>query len=137
MAEETNEDVEASENQDTGDGETAVDEKDGDITDGKDQADAEGEEASSGKEGTANLDLILDIPLTVTCELGRSKMLINDLLQLGQGSVIELTKLVGEPLEVLINEKLVARGEVVVVNEKFGVRLTDIVTPMERVQSLT
>lgn len=87
-------------------------------------------------EGTKSLDLILDIPLTVTVELGRSKMLINDLLQLGQGSVIELTKLVGEPLEVLINQKLVARGEVVVVNEKFGVRLTDIITPMERVQSL-
>jgi len=85
---------------------------------------------------TKNLDLILDIPLTVTVELGRSKMLINDLLQLGQGSVIELTKLTGEPLEVLVNQKLVARGEVVVVNEKFGVRLTDIVSPMERVQSL-
>ena len=88
----------------------------------------------SGK--TKNLDLILDIPLTVTVELGRSKMLINDLLQLGQGSVIELTKLTGEPLEVLVNQKLVARGEVVVVNEKFGVRLTDIVSPMERVQTL-
>ncbi len=83
-----------------------------------------------------SLNLILDIPLTVSVELGRSKMLINDLLQLGQGSVIELTKLVGEPLEVLVNQKLVARGEVVVVNEKFGVRLTDIVSPMERVQSL-
>ena len=83
-----------------------------------------------------SLALILDIPLTVSVELGRSKMLINDLLQLGQGSVIELTKLVGEPLEVLVNQKLVARGEVVVVNEKFGVRLTDIVSPMERVQSL-
>ncbi len=89
------------------------------------------------KKETKNLDLILDIPLTVTVELGRSKMLINDLLQLGQGSVIELTKLVGEPLEVLVNDKLVARGEVVVVNDKFGVRLTDIVSPMERVQSLT
>ena len=88
-------------------------------------------------EETKNLDLILDIPLTVTVELGRSKMLINDLLQLGQGSVIELTKLVGEPLEVLVNDKLVARGEVVVVNDKFGVRLTDIVSPMERVQSLS
>ena len=85
---------------------------------------------------TTSLDLILDIPLTVTVELGRSKLLINDLLQLGQGSVIELTKLAGEPLEVLVNQKLVARGEVVVVNEKFGVRLTDIVSPMERVQSL-
>jgi flagellar motor switch protein FliN/FliY len=97
--------------------------------------DEAGESAVKGGE-TKSLDLILDIPLTVSVELGRSKMLINDLLQLGQGSVIELTKLVGEPLEVLVNQKLVARGEVVVVNEKFGVRLTDIVSPMERVQSL-
>ena len=102
--------------------------------DGEDIGDI-GEEAASTEE-TKSIDLILDIPLTVTVELGRSKMLINDLLQLGQGSVIELTKLVGEPLEVLVNQKLVARGEVVVVNEKFGVRLTDIVSPMERVQSL-
>jgi len=86
---------------------------------------------------SVNLDLILDIPLNVSVELGRTKMLINDLLQLGQGSVIELTKLVGEPLEVMVNNKLVARGEVVVVNEKFGVRLTDIVSPLERVQSLS
>ncbi len=98
--------------------------------------DDDGDTKVSGAE-TKSLDLILDIPLTVTVELGRSKMLINDLLQLGQGSVIELTKLVGEPLEVLVNQKLVARGEVVVVNEKFGVRLTDIVSPMERVQSLS
>jgi flagellar motor switch protein FliN len=95
----------------------------------------EGEAADENKENN-NLDLILDIPLSVTVELGRSKMLINDLLQLGQGSVIELTKLVGDPLEILVNDKLVARGEVVVVNEKFGVRLTDIVDPMERVKSL-
>jgi flagellar motor switch protein FliN/FliY len=98
--------------------------------------DEAGKPAVPGDE-TKSLDLILDIPLTVSVELGRSKMLINDLLQLGQGSVIELTKLVGEPLEVLVNQKLVARGEVVVVNEKFGVRLTDIVSPMERVQSLS
>lgn len=90
----------------------------------------------SEKESVRNLDLVLDIPLTVTVELGRAKMLINDLLQLNQGSVVELTKLVGEPLEVLVNQKLVARGEVVVVNEKFGVRLTDIISPLERVQSL-
>ena len=89
-----------------------------------------------GESTKNNLDLILDIPLSVTVELGRCKMLINDLLQLGQGSVIELTKLVGDPLEILVNDKLVARGEVVVVNEKFGVRLTDIVDPMERVKSL-
>jgi flagellar motor switch protein FliN len=103
--------------------------------DDDDDMDEVGEAAAPTGE-TKSLDLILDIPLTVTVELGRSKMLINDLLQLGQGSVIELTKLVGEPLEVLVNQKLVARGEVVVVNEKFGVRLTDIVSPMERVQSL-
>ena len=90
--------------------------------------------APSGE--TKSLDLILDIPLTVSVELGRSKMLINDLLQLGQGSVIELTKLVGEPLEVLVNQKLVARGVVVVVNEKYVVRSTDLVSPMERAQSL-
>ena len=83
-----------------------------------------------------NLDFILDIPMEISVELGRSKMLISDLLQLGQGSVIELTKLAGEPLEVLVNKKLVARGEVVVVNEKFGIRLTDIITPSERIRKL-
>jgi flagellar motor switch protein FliN/FliY len=83
------------------------------------------------------LDFILDIPLEISVELGRAKMIINDLLQLGQGSVIELSKLAGEPLEIFVNGKLVARGEVVVVNEKFGVRVTDIVSPMERVKSLT
>ncbi len=107
-----------------------------DLNTGVDTESEEESEVPESGEESANLDLILDIPLTVTVELGRSKMLINDLLQLGQGSVIELTKLVGEPLEVLVNKKLVARGEVVVVNEKFGVRLTDIVSPMERVQSL-
>jgi flagellar motor switch protein FliN/FliY len=83
-----------------------------------------------------NLDFILDIPLEVSVELGRAKILISDLLQLGQGSVIELTKLAGEPLEVLVNQKLVARGEVVVVNDKLGVRLTDIISPAERVKQL-
>lgn len=83
-----------------------------------------------------DLDFILDIPLELSVELGRTKMLVNDLLQLGQGSIVELNKLAGEPLEVYINNKLVARGEVVVVNEKFGVRLTDIISPMERVRTL-
>ncbi len=85
---------------------------------------------------STNLDFILDIPMEVSVELGRAKMLISDLLQLGQGSVIELTKLAGEPLEVLVNQKLIARGEVVVVNEKFGIRLTDIISPTERVKRL-
>ncbi len=88
----------------------------------------------SGKE--RNLDLILDIPLKVTVELGRTKMLVSELLNLGQGSVIELSKLAGEPMEVLVNDKLVARGEAVVVNEKFGVRLIDIISPAERVEQL-
>ena len=88
------------------------------------------------KDSIRDLDFILDIPLEVSVELGRTKMLINDLLQLGQGSVIELSKLAGEPLEILVNRKLVARGEVVVVNEKFGVRLTDVISPMERIRQL-
>ena len=83
-----------------------------------------------------NLDFILDIPLKVSVELGRAKVIIKDLLQLGQGSVIELDKLAGEPLETLVNGKLVAKGEVVVVNEKFGIRLTDIISPIERIETL-
>jgi len=138
MAEDANQDVESVEGEGVGDGETAIEEKaEAAVEEKAETAGEEVDEATKKEnEEAASLDLILDIPLTVTCELGRSKMLINELLQLGQGSVIELTKLVGEPLEVLVNEKLVARGEVVVVNEKFGVRLTDIVDPMERVKSL-
>ncbi len=83
-----------------------------------------------------DLNFLLDIPLDVTVELGKTKMIINDLLQLGQGSVLELPKLVGEPLEVLVNNKLVARGEPVMVNEKFGIRLTDIISPFERIEHL-
>jgi flagellar motor switch protein FliN len=83
-----------------------------------------------------NLNLILDIPLKVTVELGRTKMPVSELLNLTQGSVIELAKLAGEPMEVLVNDKLIARGEAVVVNEKFGVRLTDIISPSERIEQL-
>jgi flagellar motor switch protein FliN/FliY len=86
------------------------------------------EEARAAKTDFSKLKMILDIPLKVSVELGRTKMLVNDLLQLGQGSVIELDKIAGEPMEILINDKLVAMGEVVVVNEKFGVRLTDVVS---------
>jgi flagellar motor switch protein FliN/FliY len=84
-----------------------------------------------------NIDFILDIPLEVTVELGRTTMPIYDLLQLGQGSIVELNKLAGEPLEILVNQKLIAKGEVVVVNGKFGIRLTDIISPRERVENLT
>ena len=96
---------------------------------------------STGGEKTAmpfsgNMDFLLDIPLEITVELGRTKMLINELLKLGQGSVVELSKLAGETLEILANQKLVARGEVVVVNEKYGVRLTEIISPTERIERL-
>ncbi len=83
-----------------------------------------------------NLQLILDIPLKVTVELGRTKMPVSELLNLTQGSVIELNKLAGESMEVFVNDKLIAKGEAVVVNEKFGVRLTDIISPAERVEQL-
>jgi flagellar motor switch protein FliN/FliY len=92
--------------------------------------------AQGGGLQVQSLDFILDIPLKVTVELGRSKMAIRDILQLAQGSVVELSKFAGEPLEVLVNEKLIARGEVVVVNEKFGIRLTDIISPVERIEQL-
>ncbi len=90
----------------------------------------------SGGPAPRDIDFLLDIPLEVTVELGRTRMLIQELLQLGQGSVVELEKLAGEPMEVLVNNKLIARGEVVVVNEKFGVRLTDIISPTERIKKL-
>lgn len=84
----------------------------------------------------SNLHRILDIPLMLSAQLGSTRMLIKDLLQLGPGSIVELDKLAGEPLEVLVNERLVARGEVVMVNEKFGIRLTDVISPTERVNRL-
>jgi len=85
-------------------------------------------------EGTQDLDLILDIPVALTVELGRTRIPIKHILQLGQSSVIELEALAGEPMDVLVNGCLIAQGEVVVVNEKFGIRLTDIVTPSERMR---
>ncbi|MBL4712174.1 MAG: flagellar motor switch protein FliN [Gammaproteobacteria bacterium] len=84
----------------------------------------------------ANLDVILDIPVTLSMEIGRTELPIHNLLQLNQGSVVELDRLAGEPLDVLINGTLIAHGEVVVVNEKFGIRLTDVISPAERVKKL-
>ena len=84
-----------------------------------------------------DIDLILDIPLELSVELGRTKMLVNNLLQLGQGSIIDLNKPAGETLDIRVNGKLVARGEVVVVDEKYGIRVTDITSPLERVKSLS
>lgn len=84
----------------------------------------------------ANISLILDVPLQVTVELGRRRMLIREILELGKGSLIELDKLAGEPVDVFVNGKLIAKGEVVVIDENFGVKVTSIVSPVERVQNL-
>ena len=83
-----------------------------------------------------NLDFILDIPLEITVELGRTRMMVNELLKLGQGSVIELGKIAGETLEILANNRLIARGDVVVINDKYGIRLTEVISPAERVEQL-
>lgn len=93
--------------------------------------------ASSSRDGKPlDLDFILDIPLQVTVEVGRTRLLIQELLQLSKGSVVELNKMLGETFDVLVNDKLVAHGEVVIVNDRFGIRITDITSPNERVQTL-
>ena len=88
------------------------------------------------RNASRRLDLLLDVPLDLTVELGRSRLTIQDLLALGPGSVIELDKVAGAPLDLLVNDRLIARGEAVVVNDKFGVRITDIVSPSERIARL-
>ena len=85
---------------------------------------------------TRRLEMLLDVPLDISVELGRSRMSIQELLNLGPGAVVELDKVAGEPLDILVNQRLVARGEAVVVNDKFGIRITDIVSPSERVARL-
>ncbi len=95
--------------------------------------------SSSGAAGAGHndLDMVMDIPVQLTVELGRTKMPIRNLLQLAQGSVVELSGLAGEPLDVLVNDFLIAQGEVVVVNDKLGIRLTDVITPSERLRRLS
>ncbi|MDT8309876.1 MAG: flagellar motor switch protein FliN [Methylophaga sp.] len=83
-----------------------------------------------------NLDMVLDIPVTISMEIGRTRISIRNLLQLSQGSVVELDRLAGEPMDVLVNDTLIAHGEVVVVNDKFGIRLTDVISPAERIKKL-
>ncbi len=100
-----------------------------------DQGDTHNENAPGSPEHY-DIDLILDIPLEVTVELGQVKMPVNELLQLGQGSIIELDKPVGELLEIYVNRKLVAKGEVVIMDQKLGIRVVDIINPVERVKSL-
>lgn len=98
-------------------------------------AETPGENVAPQKE-LRNLDFLLDVPLQLSVEVGRSKLLIKDLLQVREGSVIELDKLAGEPLDVYVNSRLIARGEAVMVNDKFGLRLTDVVSPAERIEKL-
>jgi len=97
----------------------------------------EDEGLSIGTGDDINLDVILDVPVTISMEIGRTQINIRNLLQLNQGSVVELDRLAGEPMDVLVNGTLVAHGEVVVVNDKFGIRLTDVISPAERVKQLT
>lgn len=95
-----------------------------------------GDDAGLTGNPEVNLEVILDIPVTISLEIGRASMPIRNLLQLNQGSIVELDRLAGEPLDVLVNGTLIAHGEVVVVNEKFGIRLTDVISPAERVRRL-
>jgi|TARA_B110000261_G_scaffold157354_1_gene192296 flagellar motor switch protein FliN/FliY len=92
--------------------------------------------ASAALDGDVKLDVILDIPVTIAMEIGRTQLSIRNLLQLNQGSVVELDRFAGEPMDVLVNGTLVAHGEVVVVNEKFGIRLTDVISPADRIKNL-
>jgi len=114
--------------------------KEGDMASSMDEAHKPNEASTSNNASSAdlsvNMEFLLDISLDLTVELGRAKMLINDMLKLGQGSVIELSKLAGESLDILANQKPIARGEVVVVNDKYGVRLSEVISPMERLERL-
>ena len=108
-----------------------------DVSTTKESTEAAGSaQHDTGSGQKYDFDLILDIPLEVHAVLGQTRMLVDDLLQLGQGSILELDKKVGEQLDIYIGDKLIARGEAVVVEEKFGIRLTDIVSPAERVKTL-
>ena len=100
------------------------------------QADSTPEARSDTNKSDINMDVILDVPVTLSMEVGRTRVPIRNLLQLNQGSVVELERVAGEPLDVFVNGTLIAHGEVVVVNEKFGIRLTDVISPAERIRKL-
>ncbi len=110
----------------------------GDVQGGPLSGNGAGGSFSAGSSGTVNdINMVLDIPVQLSVELGRTKVPIKYILQLGQGSVVELDAMAGEPMDVLVNGYLIAQGEVVVVNEKFGIRLTDVVTPSERLKRVS
>lgn len=121
--------------------ESKANEKDGEDTSGSEKvktADLEEltDDSQQTPEERRKLDAILDIPVTISMEVGRSQISIRNLLQLNQGSVVELERVAGEPLDVLVNGTLIAHGEVVVVNDKFGIRLTDVISQLERIRKL-
>jgi len=96
----------------------------------------ESSDPANHQENPINLEVLMDVPVTLSMEIGRTSLNIRSLLQLNQGSIVELDRLAGEPLDVLVNGTLIARGEVVVINEKFGIRLTDVISPAERLRKL-
>ena len=114
----------------------ALEESDGDKVNNVELDELQDTSAPLSAEAHARLDSILDIPVTISMEVGRSKINIRNLLQLNQGSVVELDRIAGEPLDVLVNGTLIAHGEVVVVNDKFGIRLTDVISQTERIKKL-
>ncbi len=138
MADESIDDAWADALEDSGDTEEAKEEKKEEPTNGATAAEFdeldEGEKISSGSK---NLDFLLDIPLQVTVELGRNSMIIDKMLQLTQGSVIELEKAAGEPVEIFVNNKLLGKGEVIVVNDRFGVRVTEIISQADRIKNMS
>ena len=115
----------------------ALDEQDENESEDKAAAASFDELRDESGNDAVNMDAILDVPVTISMEIGRTKINIRNLLQLNQGSVVELDRLAGEPMDVLVNGTLIAQGEVVVVNEKFGLRLTDIISPSERVKRIS
>jgi len=104
--------------------------------DAETQANTAGEDMAATVPNPRSIDFLLDIPLNVSVEVGRSRILVKDLLQMREGYVIELDKLAGEPLDLYVNSKLIARGEAVLANDKFGLRLTDVISPAERIENL-
>ena len=123
------------ENSNNGNG-SGQDQKAGVATAAAGQQTASAGEGAKGNSEMHNIDFLLDVPLQVSVEVGRTRILVKDLLQMREGYVVELDKLAGETLDVYVNQRLIARGEAVLVNDKFGLRLTDVISPAERLEKL-